>query len=241
MAGLVRGMGMTSSLTIRRNAEEVPFLTPKMFTTARNTYFEPCTAFDSILHLKDLDSETNRWEMIQLLNAVRNFTTMGPSQGPNVTDLISGISGNKQKFGLGQKLWEMVADNMLAAKLQNSYWSLWRTTYNKDSSVDFFVREPSAINGLEAFDQHNSQSGRNTAMEMEASRSRILEMIGYRTVKNSLPSNFTASTTFGTPQYNPADSKYYQDDDGEMLIRTFESVDSLGRKMVNLQSDTSAI
>ena len=240
MTSLVRGMGMTSSFTIRRNFEHVPYLAPKTFTTARNTYFEPYTAFDSILHVKELSLKSNQREVIQLINVTRSFPTSLAYPGTKVEDFIFAVFGSKRQFKIGKYLWVMIADPRLVAKLPNRDLSLWWTTYNSDSNIEFFVNEPRAVNVWEIPDDEDTLEVRNSSMflnQMEISRSRILELIGYRTVKNSLPSNFTVSTTFGTPEYNPADSKYYQDDDGEMLVRTFESVDSLARKKLRLTED----
>ena len=226
---LIRGMGIVSSLTLHN--DPAPFLAPKVFQTAVNSYFEPITAFDSLLFAA-------KNSIAKVANPLSTFPRY---PGTDLEGFLKVVASSKEPFAAGSSLLSFVSsDALFAGEYENRMflvksvvltdpipllpltWTLSQVNgtldfYNKNPESDFaltldFGRPGLSFRGHLAHIRKSTLIGPNTL--------RILEHVGYRTFENALPSIFVPNLKFGTPSFIPQDAQYVVETDGGMLAES---------------------
>ena len=205
---LAHGLGFKSALVPQSVSGGKLLVSPKIFSSGNTAYFEPLSAFDSLVY--HFDSP-----MVQIADALTTFeksnTTISPSQ------YMEWIAFTKNNLEILTELYSMTADGNLMLHLRSQ--DLWLQRVNVFDDNEILLHASNSAKYIKEFvvAEETNFKGKVLGTEMLKREMKgvfgpltmeVMEAIGYLTSSTNSAPKFDILHTFGTRKYSPLDAKY---------------------------------
>ena len=218
------GLGISSSLVNYRWPAGFSYVTPSLSKAPSPLYFQPITAFDSLLFVQDKSIA----KLVGKIHSVERYAESNPIL------FLERFLMSSELHDAAKEIFDLLSTDNLSARVGQLDMPLSWIMNQEGKFTDFYAKDsPENYHEIALMMESGQQTLQAIRWERDQTFAfgphlrKVLENIGYRTYSAPIPSKFDINTRFGTIAYSQKEAMYKNHLDSSVLRNTFDDVNEL--------------